>query len=527
MKHYFVFLCCFCSSFLMAQTPLNIKDFGAKGDSSFKNTIIIQKLIDSANAVGGGTVLIPKGVFVTGTIKMKSNVCLFLERGAKLCGATDKSDYPLLSSKYKFVHDSVNITALIFADHVSNISITGYGTIDGVGGAPLFDYRNKIKLLPRPMIIRFVKCNNVLINGTTLKNSANWVQQYVVCTNVKIQDINVHSFVNKNNDGLDIVGGNNISISGSTIYADDDGICLKTLTTDPLEYVTITNCIIASNCNAIKMGTESLGDFKNIVITNCVIRKSGVMIPLYMRDIGLCGIALETVDGADVENIIVSDIVISGVYTPLFVRLGNRARGQELIAPDQKKVGTMKNIAITNITGIAERPPEASITGIPGHNIEGLTLQNISITIPGGYNKMLIVDTVPECEKDYPEVKMFGSKLPSYGLFIRHVRNLTLNNVRLYFIQEDVRPAIIFDDVKHVVLNNVKCNTTGQSKMIRIINSSDFSITLSGTLNTALAFLSLEGKSTSNIRISDCDLSLYKNAIDKTDELLIDSYKIK
>jgi len=199
------------------------------------------------------------------------------------------------------------------------------------------------------------------------------------------------------------------------------------------EDVVITNCVASSFCNAIKMGTESTGGFRNISISNCVIKPSRCKEqPIHGKREGQTGIALEIVDGGVMEGIAISNIVIEETGCPLYIRLGNRARKHTETAPEPP-VGKMRNITISNIVAHNTGNLSNSITGIPGHYIENVTIDNIQLFNQGGLttgSKYKTHQAVPESEDSYPSPAPWGN-LPSSVFFIRHVKGLSINNFRV------------------------------------------------------------------------------------------------
>lgn len=488
----------------------NVKEYGAKGKESEVVTKIIQQAIDDCAEYGGGLVYFPEGTFISGTIILKENVTLYLSEKSILKGSSKLEDYPFHETSHKFAFytssrsfnaTNLKLRSFILADSVSNVGISGKGIIDGSGDAEEFDISKKPV---RPLVLRFINCKNVNIEDVTLKNSPSWMQIYVNCNDVNINGITVHNHTNKNNDGIDIVGCQDVSITNCDINADDDGICLKTLSQAKCQNILISNCRVRSNCNAIKIGTESVSNFENIVITNCVITKSGVMSHVWKREIALCGIALETVDGGHIKNIVISNIVSTGAYSPLFIRLGNRGRRYD---PDiETHVGKIQDVYISNFVGIAERRPELSISGITGHYIEGVTLTDVKIKAKGDKKagREEVFRDVPEAEDKYPEVLMFGPRLPAYGMFIRHVKNLHLDNVKLEYEVKDIRPALFMDDVIGAEVLHLKPQDNAETtSTIHLKNCQN--IFFNNTINqfNAPKLFYLDGENTANIIIKN------------------------
>lgn len=455
----------------------SIMDHGANGDGDFLNTIAIQSAIDQCFEQGGGTVYMPAGRFRTGTIILKSHVSLYLEAGAFILGSTDLKDYPEIYPGFRSYTD-VNYVdkSLIYAEKAENISIYGRGTIDGQGEEDVFDLPGRENYKKRPYIIRMVECRDVRISGISLINSAMWVQHYLACEDLHIDGISVRSLVNHNNDGIDIDCCRRVRISNCDIDSGDDAIVLKATAPKDCEQICISNCVLRSRCNAIKLGTESVGGFKDILINNCVI-----------YDTRLAAIALEMVDGGTADRIQINNISANGAGAAIFIRLGNRARhhlalgsggGKKYYFEENQKLdkpgmGMMKNISISNFICTGADTVGCSITGIPGFEVQNITLRDIHISFAGEGAEKPVINEVPENVSDYPEYGMFG-KLPAYGIYSRHVRNISLYNVRLDYEKDDYRPALLFDDVKGLVLSDLNLKQpSGMGAAVIFKNTND------------------------------------------------------
>ena len=183
----------------------NVVEYGAKSDTTVLSTKALQQAIDDCAEAGGGRVVIPTGQYKTGSIVLKSGVHLYLEHGATLYGSTDLKDYRPMKSDYVSLRTQTSTIQLIYADRVNNVVIDGYGTIDGRG-------RSFRKLswndegITRPHLIRFIQSNDITIKDVTLKNSGCWMQHYLACDRLRIEDIKVFNRNNYNNDALDIDG---------------------------------------------------------------------------------------------------------------------------------------------------------------------------------------------------------------------------------------------------------------------------------------------------------------------------------
>jgi polygalacturonase len=478
-----------------AQNVFLITKYGAKTNSP-NNAPAIQKAIDACSKNGGGTVIVPVGKFITGTLIMKNNTTLYLEMGAFLIGSQKSADYPPQQFSFRALTETYTNKALIYAEKAENIVITGEGVIDGNGASPEFQipkgvWENDIK---RPNLIRFVSCKNIKVENITLKNSANWMQHYLDCEKVRLHKLNVFNHANRNNDGIDIDGCKDVVISDCIVDADDDALCLKGTGGRGCEDVTVTNCILGSNCNSLKFGTETTGGFKNITVANCILKAASQESHIYIRRWALTSIALEIVDGGAMENVLITNMTVSEAMTPIFIRLGNRAR-KHFPEAENPPQGTMKNIILSNIQGSSFRPVSNMIMGIPDGIIENVTLSNIRLRCEGKGTKAMTALEVPEKEKDYPENKMFGTSLPAYGLFVRHVRGLTLENISFSADTLDERPALWLDDVQNFKINGLQANSAGYASnpLIQTVNTTNGVISNSFINDKITKFIDIKG----------------------------------
>lgn len=439
----------FAAAMLLAATTIEAKDYvitnyGAIGDTTRLSTEAIQQAIDECSADGGGRVVVPTGNYKTGTLILKSNVDLHLEHGATLYGSTNLKDYKRLKPQYLSLRTQTETIQLIYADRADNIMITGSGTIDGQG-------RSFKKLswndegITRPHLLRFIDCRDITIEGITLRNSGCWMQHYLACDRLMIRNVRIFNRNNYNNDALDLDGCHDVVVSGIIADSDDDGITLKSTSPRLCENINISNCVVSSHCNAIKLGTETNGGFRNINIHGMVVKPSEDQSSQFFgKKRGTCAIALEIVDGGKMENVSVSDVTVTGTESPIFIRLGNRARGYyegQVI----DSIGTIRDVALSNIRITDAGAYGCSITGLPGHPVENVTLSNILVSHDGGMKKTATPDD--EKEKEYPEATMWGP-FPAKGFFVRHARNISFNNVEIRTTKPDERPEYVSIDAE-------------------------------------------------------------------------------
>lgn len=471
----------------------NAKAFGAKGDSTAIETDAINRAIDAAAAAGGGTVYFPAGNYLSFSIHLKSNITLFLDNGAYLIGAaSDKglggydAPEPNPADKYQDFGHSHWHNSLIWGENLENIAIIGQGWIIGNGltrdGRPTPGLGNKA--------IALKLCRNVILKDFTVLRGGHFCLLATGVDNLTIDNVKLDT----NRDGFDIDCCRYVHMSSCSVNSPfDDAIVLKSSYAlgfaRMTENVTITGCSVfgfdigtfldgtyqRKNYNRvpdrgvvtgrIKFGTESNGGFRNIAISNCTFE--------FCR-----GLALETVDGALLEDISVSNITMRDVMgAPFFLRLGARMRGPEGIP-----VGKLRRVSISNVVVYSANPDYASLfLGMPGFDIEDIKFNNISLLIKGGAPKDQAEAVVPEKEKAYPDPQEFG-KIPTYGFFIRHVRNIEMSNIEMKVENEDLRPSFILEDVKGASFINVKAPHAQGVPTFVLKNVTDFKTVQCGSV---------------------------------------------
>ena len=435
----------------------NILNYGAQSDTTKLSTAAIQQAIDDCSKAGGGRVVVPAGIYKIGTIILKSDVHLYLEQGATLYGSTDLKDYLPMKSDYVSLRTHTTTIQLIYADKVKNVVISGFGTIDGRGRAfKKLSWNDEG--ITRPHLLRFIQSEDVTVKDITLKNSGCWMQHYLACNRLRIDGIKVFNRNNYNNDALDIDGCHDVIVKGMMADSDDDGITLKSTSPRLCENVRISDCVVSSHCNAVKLGTETNGGFRNINISGIVVKPSEDQKEKFFGQwIGSSAISLEIVDGGVLENVNVTDFTVEGTESPIFIRLGNRGRGylsgganMETIVPIDH-VGRIDGVHLNNIQIRNAGSMGCSITGLPDYPVRHVSLSNISLHHKGGVKTEQlteIYDSIAnEKEKAYPEATMWGN-LPAKGFFVRHARNVQFSNIKVETEQPDARPDFVEIDTE-------------------------------------------------------------------------------
>ena len=473
-----------------APVAYNVRDYGATGDGKTLDTDAVNKAIEAAATAGGGTVVFPTGTYLCYSIRLKSNIELNLTHGATILAADQPSEgqpgYDLAEPNrvgdlaYQDYGHSHWHNSLIWGENLENISITGLGRIWGRGllrnGGMNPGQGNKT--------IALKLCRNVTLKDFTVLQGGWFVLLATGVDNLTIGNLKLDT----NRDGFDIDCCRNVRISDCSVNSpQDDGIVLKS--SYGLGYARSTDNVIITGCQVsgyvmgsfldgtykvppsgggtgrIKFGTESNGGFRNISISNCVFLHCN-------------GLALESVDGAIIEDVTISNISMQHISNPpIFIRLGARMRGPEGVA-----IGAIRRVNISNVVvGYAASRAASIISGIPGHPVEDVTLSNIRILYRGGDNVAGAPRGpngaapaqpaarrggnarrdgrgtglppappdpfgVPEVEDGYPEPTMFGT-LPVYGFYVRHANRVTVDQMDLSTMANDTRPPIALFDV--------------------------------------------------------------------------------
>ncbi|MBB4153079.1 polygalacturonase [Sphingomonas jinjuensis] len=446
---------------------VDVRGFGAKGDGRALDSVAINRAIDHAAARGGGTVWIPAGTYRSYSIRLRSHITLHLDAGAVLLAADTPIEgmasggydhAPDLPSDYAAYQDHGHghwRNALIWGEGLQDIAIEGPGLIWGKGLGRGHDYDVGRPISGRPGVgdkaIALKLCRNVTLRDFRVLEGGWFALLATGCDNMTIDNL----LIDTNRDGLDIDCCRNVHISRCTVNAPwDDAICPKS--SFALGYprwtenLTISDCTVSgsyaigsvldgsfrpfppapkSTHGRIKLGTESNGGFRNIAISNC--------------NFDTCrGIALETVDGARLEDVAISNVTMRDVTTaPLFLRLGRRLRGPAGIVP-----GTLKRVSIDNIVVSGAAPMPSIIAGIAGHPVEDIRIANVLVEQVGGASAAAAAIDPPANEAGYPEPDMFGP-LPATGFFIRHARNIAVSHVEIQTRAPDARPAFWMQDV--------------------------------------------------------------------------------
>ena len=485
-------------------TPMffDVRAFGATGDGKTVDSPAINKAIEAAAAAGGGTVVFPRGNYVSFSIRLKSHVDLYLSQGSAIVaaesplpgqttgymgGTYDAAEPKTAWDAYQDYGHNHWHNSLIWGENISDISIAGPGLIWGKGlsfgagraargGYPIYSAEqagagNKA--------IALKSCRNVILRDFSILKGGHFGLLLTGVDNLTIDNLKIDT----DRDGMDIDCCKNVHVSNCTVNSPwDDAICPKSSYAlgfaKPTQNVTIANCYVTGcwelgsvldgtfkrrggGTGRIKCGTESNGGFINIAISNCVFEGCG-------------GLALETVDGALLEDITVTNLTMRDINNcPIFLRLGARLRGPK----ESTKVGTLRRVLINNVNSFNTPSRYSSVlSGIPGYAIEDVKLSDIFVQHVGGAPEDSTKIQVPERENMYPEPGMFGPT-PSQGFFFRHMKNLEVSHAEIQPVAADPRASFYLEDVHRADFVAITAPSTPSAFSIN--NSSDVRIRLS------------------------------------------------
>lgn len=490
----------------------NIQDFGAKGDGKTLNTSAIQSAIDACYKDKGGTVLIPAGDFISGTLELKSNVTLHITASGKLLGSPKRGDY----TAGKGVPPGNGNIVFLFAVNAHNVSIEGKGTIDGNG---LAFYNGKGDNtgpgqhgvggnFDRPHLGIFYQCNNLRMHDTFCTASAYHCFRILDCKQVHIDGVQIYNRVNRNNDGFHFNNSEYVHILNCDVQCQDDACALF----GSNKFVTITNCSFSTRWSIFRFGG---GESQNIVVSNCLI-----------YDTYGCPIKISA-GRASIENFSFSNIIMRNVTGPIGIGFSGPNNNPTNNNNNQStKKPFIRNISFNGIrASIAEKPIDhpdihfgvsvregeknscITLNAMGEYYLENISFTDVHVSYAGGGTAAQAAKVVPNVAAEY-----FGvwdpapGGPPAYGLYARNVKGLTLQNVRFEYDQPDARPAIIFDNVQDATINGLSAKGSSTNELLRFINSKDVLLTATKVLTPAATFLRVEGAASEGITVDAGDI---------------------
>ena len=416
-------------------------------------TAAFQKEIDDLSAAGGGTLRIPAGEYVVSSLRIKSGVTLHLDRSAYLYGATNECEY------VRYVNQGDTAYSVVYAEGATNVAVVGEGVIDGRGR---FHKRHRDhKLYPGWDDLYFQDCGNVRVEGVTLRNASSWCCFFRGCDGMVARKVKIFNHCSWSNDGIDIESSN-VLVEDCDIDSEDDSLVMKAR--EPgrvVENVVVRNCRLSCNAEHIKIGTESLGSFRNILVEDCDVacRTPKCATGGYLKVPGvvslqtaLSAISLFVVDGGSLEDVTVRRIKVGeGIITPICIRHAAR-KARQLLGE-----GFFRNVLIADVKMSAPSASfvACSITGLPDKRPQNITLRNIELVFKGGGRA---ADAAQKITDEHPTrypapYYVFQSTFPAYAFYLRHADNIRFENVTFRVMDSDeVRPPVFADDATYEVV---------------------------------------------------------------------------
>lgn len=504
---------------IAAPGVFDIRDYGAKGDGKTLDTAAIQAAIDACSAAKGGKVLIPAGVFLSGTLQLKSDVTFYISEGGRLLGSPKREDY----TAGRGVPSGNGNIVFLYAVNAERLSIEGKGTIDGNG---LTFYTGKGDNtgpgqnglggnFDRPHLLIFYQCTGLRLHDVFLQASAYHCIRLLQCKQVYIDGLRIYNRVNKNNDGFHFSSCQYVHISNCDVQCQDDACALF----GSNQFVTITNCSFSTRWSIFRFGG---GESQNIAISNCLI-----------YDTYGCPIKISA-GRASIENFTFSNIIMRNVTGPIGIGFSgisnnNSAAGKSISRPFIRNIsfnGIRASVVALPVphpdihfdlhTWEGEKNSCITLNAMGDYYLENISFTDVHITYAGG-------GTLAQAGKrDVPKIaaEYFGvwdtvpGGPPAYGLYARNVKGLSLQNVRLEFEQNDNRPAVVLDHVEDAAINGLSLKGSMEApSLLRITNSKDILFTATRVLSPCQVLLSLEGASNEGIQFDGGDLRKAKKQV--------------
>jgi polygalacturonase len=445
-----------------ASSVYNILDFGASSDGLADSTSGIQLAIDSCAYAGGGTVLVPAGLFLSGALWLRSHVTLALDAGAKLQGMDDVSLFPPRISDWEGPRAVPMHTGLINAEDVENIAVVGRGTIDG-GGQMWWDLFEQGKLdIERPKLVRFINCRDILIDGVTFTNSSMWTINPVACDNVTVTRITIRNpELSPNTDGINPDSCSNVHIGNCHIDVGDDCIAIKAGTeTDgrktrkACENIVVSGCTMLHGHGGVVIGSEITGGVRNVAIGNCVFRGTDRGIRIKAR----------RGRGSAVEDVRVDNIVMDEVLCPLVVNQFYNCGVEDprLVTdvsphPVTAHTPSFRRLRFSNISARRVKFAAAYVLGLPEMFVDDIVFDNISIFLDP-----------QNTEAGQPAMSPIAPELCRAGFRIHNARGVRLRSVD---IREHIGPAVSFENASDIILHDVSASNDLQPAEVHLINT--------------------------------------------------------
>lgn len=429
----------------LTRALFNVTDYGVAGDGQATDTAAIQSALDACGRAGGGTVYLPAGAYVSGSIFLRDRTSLYLEAGAILLGSQRAEDYPVVDSRWEGAERQTH-ASLISGEGLSDIAVAGRGVVDGRGALWWKLHRERRLAHPRPRLISFTRCRNVLIEGITATNSPSWTINPVLCEGVNVDKVTVLNPPDSpNTDGINPDSCRNVHIANCHVDVGDDCITIKSgkegcQSLAPCENVTITNCTMVRGHGGVVIGSEMSGGVRNVVIANCVFTGTDRGIRLKSRR-GRGGV---------IEDIRVSNIVMQDVLCPFTMNLyyapggawGDKVVSDRRPRPVTSGTPRFRRIHMSQVTARGVRSAAGFLYGLAEMPLEDLTFSDIQISM------------APDAGPGMPEMADGLVAMQRAGFFACNVRGLRLHHMD---VEGQAGPAFTVEKASRVELSG--CGT--------------------------------------------------------------------
>jgi hypothetical protein len=503
---------------LSGASVYNVREFGAKGDGKTLDTAAIQKAIDKCFTEKGGTVLIPAGDFLSGTLELKSNVTLHIAAAGKLLGSPKREDY----TAGKGVPPGNGNIVFLYAVNAQHVSVEGKGTVDGNG---LAFYNGKGDNtgpgqngvggnFDRPHLFIFYQCTNLFLLNSFFTASAYHCVRILKCRQVHIDGIRIYNRVNRNNDGFHFNDCEYVHIMNCDVQCQDDACALF----GSNKFVTVTNCSFSTRWSIFRFGG---GESQNITVTNCLI-----------YDTYGCPVKISA-GRAGIENLSFSNIIMRNVTGPIGIGFSGPSNNNSNNNTQPATKPFIRNITFNAIRatvvakpidhpdihfGVSVREGEKNscitLNAMGDYYLENISFTDVHVRYAGGGTAAQSAKVVPNVAAEYFGVwDPLPGGPPAYGLYARNVKGLTLHNVRFEYDEPDARPAVIFDNVEDATVNGLSAKGSDGMELLRFINSKDVLLTGTRLLSSSSVFLSVQGSSSRDITVSGGDIQKAKQSL--------------
>ncbi|HQE92073.1 MAG TPA: glycoside hydrolase family 28 protein [Anaerolineae bacterium] len=488
------------------KNTFNVLDYGAAGDGQTLDTVALQAAIEACSQAGGGTVYVPAGQYVTGSLFLRNHITLFLDAGATLLGSQNTADYPPVANRWEGV-SRITHAPLIGGEDLTHIAVVGRGTVDGRGAFWWELGRRHALDYPRPRLISFSHCTNVLMEGITCTNSPSWTLHPYACDNVTVDKVTIANPADSpNTDGINPESCRNVHIANCHIDVGDDCITIKSGTEEeergrllPCENITITNCTMVHGHGGVVIGSEMSGGVRNITIANCVFVGTDRGIRLKSR----------RERGGIVEDIRVTNVVMTDVMCPFIMNLyyGCGAWGTDKITdrspwPVNEGTPRFRRVHFSDITARDVRYAAAFLYGLPEMPVEDVAFSNVDIS--------MALDAEPGVPAMAPDLE----PMQRAGFWATNVRGLRFHNVT---VADQLGPALLLADAADVEINGFTTPTpSAGTPVIHMRNVAGAFVHGCQAAAGTDAFLRVEGEQTRDIVLSDNSLPRAARAVDRT-----------